>query len=597
MIDPSDYTARMHIEQHYTKDTIADGLFKYVKAFFLKDTDPDWQNELTVQNTHTLLTKKSFTRSDMVLIGYSVFYDEEIYRAFLKSLPWYLPVAIEKLVWLDSMTSRDMEDFLKSYIDTHNQNNPNNLVPHQAHDLSFFPKKSDYYSRGSHGDLYIPKEMKEFIIRFYTKPIYQDFVPLSEIPETTYIYSAEKQIFDELQQIISYHLLGNIKFSASGRPVESTLGKFQKSCGIEEFYGTENEKLSKVRSNLIAGMLYGLAQKEFEIDNLEIIKFLFNKHYQTLFTPQFVLTGFKGWNLFEPYADRNKDIETKLMTVLGDMPLNDWMSLENLTELLGYRFVNLNPLTVSAVQSKLYYEEELPLNETKRISLNSGTYNSYITTPFLKGTLFLFAAFGLVEIAYDTLNVEKFGSTYFSSYDGLKFFKLTALGAYIFGINSKYEQPIITTEKAKISLSNDSLMIIADGKMTALNDKMLSIYSEKLGDTRYKVSTEAFLKDCKNRKEIDNKIVLFKSMINGTIPSLWERFFKELLTNASAIKINKFLQTYSLPVEDKELHKIVAQDTILKQIVLKAEGYNILVPNENVVKFKSRLKELGFIVE
>jgi hypothetical protein len=86
-------------------------------------------------------------------------------------------------------------------------------------------------------------------------------------------------------------------------------------------------------------------------------------------------------------------------------------------------------------------------------------------------------------------------------------------------------------------------------------------------------------------------------MISGSIPTIWERFFKELLSNSSAIKINKFLQTYSLPLEDKELHKIVAQDTVLKQIVLKAEGFNVLVPNENVTKFKSRLKELGFIVE
>ncbi len=596
MIDPNDYMARSLIEQHYTKDTIADGLFKYVKAFFLKDTDPDWQTPLTVQNTHLLMTKKSFTRSDMVLIAYSVFDDEEIYRAFLKSLPWYLPIAIEKMVWLDSMSARDLEEYLKTVIATYNLNNPSNQIVSQAHDFSFFPRKSDYYSRNTHGELYIPKEMKESIIRYYTKPLYQDFVPLYEIPETTYVYSAEKQIFDELPQIISYFLLGNIKFSASGRPVESTLSKLQKSCGIEEFYGLQIEKLSKVRSNLIAGMLYGLSQKDFETDNLELIKTLFKKHYPTLFTPQFILTGFKGWNLFEQYGDRIKDLEMKLMTVLADMPLNDWMSIENLTELLSYRFINANPLTTSSVQSKLYFEEELPLNETKRITLNSGSHNVYITAPFLKGTLFLFAAFGLIEIAFDALNTEKFGTSYYSSYDGLKFFKLTALGAYIFGINSKYE-PILIEEKAKLSLSNDSMMVIADGKMTSLTDKMLSIYSEKLGDTRYKVSAETFLKDCKNRKEIENKIVLFKSMISGSVPTIWERFFKELLSNSSAIKINKFLQTYSLPLEDKELHKIVAQDTVLKQIVLKAEGFNLLVPNENVSKFKSRLKELGFIVE
>ena len=596
MIDPNDYMARNQIEQHYTKDTIAAGLFRYVKAFFLKDTDPDWQTPNTVQNTHLLLTKKSFTRSDMVLIAYSVLDEEEIYKAFLKSLPWYLPIAIEKMVWLESMTHRDLEAFLKTVADKHNLENPENQIVNQGYDFSFFPIKSDYYSRGSHGDLYIPKEMKTEIIKYYIKPIYQDFVPLAEIPETTYVYSAEKHIFEELPHIISYYLLGNIKFSASGRPVESTLAKFQKSCGIDEFYGIEKEKLAKVRSNLIAGMLYNLAQKDISTDSIELIKTFFRKHYATLFTPQFVLTGYKGWNFFDGYSDRNKDLESKLMTVLADMPLHDWMSIENLQELLGYRFINTSPLTASAAQSKLYYEEELPLNETKKHTINSGMYNSFITAPFLKGTLFLFAAFGLVEVAFDSINTDKFGSTYFSNYDGLKYFKLTALGAYIFGITSTYE-PTAIVERTKLTLSNDSLLIIADGKTTAVTDRMLSAYSEKLGDTRYKVSAESFLKDCKNRKEIENKVALFKAIINGSVPTIWERFFKELLTNASAVKINKFLQTYSLPEEDKELHKIVAQDTTLKQLVLKAEGFNLLVPNENISKFKTRMKELGFIVE
>ena len=171
------------------------------------------------------------------------------------------------------------------------------------------------------------------------------------------------------------------------------------------------------------------------------------------------------------------------------------------------------------------------------------------------------------------------------------------MGAYIFGQKSSFQHETATVQKSKLSLSNDSLLIIADGEMTALTDKMLGAYSEKLGNTRYRVTSESFLKDCKTRKEIESKIALFKAAINSSIPTFWDKFFRELINNATAIKINKYVVTYTLLKDDKELHRLIAQDMELKQLVLKAEGFNLLVPVENLTKFKSRMKELGFVVE
>lgn len=586
--------ARYALESSYTKDEIEGGLFRYVKAFYLKDTDPDWQDSTTVEVTHLLLTKQKFIKTEMIRIGYSVFDNEEVYRPFLKSLPWYLPIAIEKLLWRESLTNQELEVAIRKEV----SKMPNaNLAPTTVFDLSMFTRKTDYgYGHSNSQGLCLTKEMKRLITKYYTKPPYHDFVALETIPETAAIYNGQKQIFEELPHIISYHLLGNIKFSASGRPVESTLGKFQKTCGIDEFYGFGTDSLSKVRCNLIAGMLFDLTQKDIDLDSIEVIKHLFKKRYPTLFSAQFILTQFKGWNFISAYPDRQNDVEAKLLTVLPELPLHDWVSIENLAELLEYRFINAKPIQAQAAQTKLYYEEEIPFAEAKKIYVSADNYIPLIVDPFLKGTIFLFASFGLMEIAFDNVDNTKIGSTYFSNYDGLKYFKLTPLGAYILGITSKFENDA-PTEKNKLTLSTDSMMIIADGNLTAITDLMLSTYSEKLGNTRYRVSAQTFLKDCKNRKEIESKIALFKATINGTIPTFWERFFKELLTNASAIKINKFVQTYTLPAEDKELHKLVAQDSTLKQLTLKAEGFNLLVPVENLVKFRSRMKELGFIIE
>ncbi len=90
---------------------------------------------------------------------------------------------------------------------------------------------------------------------------------------------------------------------------------------------------------------------------------------------------------------------------------------------------------------------------------------------------------------------------------------------------------------------------------------------------------------------------MFKNTIGKKLPPFWENYFGELLSNSKAIKQQNQLTTFQLPADRKELHRLVAQDTLLKQIVLKAENYYILIANTDVAKFKSRMKELGFVVE
>ena len=593
-----DYNSRYALEGIYTKDAIDRGLFTLVKDFYLKDTDPDWQNPETVENTNLLLRKKAFTKSEMVKIAYSVFNEEEIYFAFLKTLPPNVPKVIERLVWRDFMTMKEVEIFLNKSTDPNTAAEPPARITVPKELIMFTTHSPSYNDHYSYNDIALPKEMKKLILKYYTQPQFVDFIPLQDIPQTTYKYSAQEQIFEEIPHFISYYLLGNIKFSSSGRPVESTLGKFQKTCAIDEFYGFDNEKLSKVRCNLIAGMLYDLQQKDIHADSIDIIKYFFNTHYTKLFTVQFMLTDLKGWNFVTPQYDRHHIVEGRIINTLKEMPLLDWVSIDNLMELMAHRAIDVKPLSISInYEAKLYYEVKNSIGGDTKVYVTNDSLGQFITEPFVKGSIFLFAAFGLMEIAYDEIDLTKFSSTYYSNYDGLKYFKLTNLGAYVFGLKSTFSHEPLTTQRSKLSLSNDSLMIIADGEMSAITDKMLNTYSEKLGNTRYRVTPESFLKDCKTRKDLESKIALFKASINNSIPTFWDKFFRELVNNATAVKINKFVVTYTLSKDDKELHRLVAQDMELKQLILKAEGFNLLVPVENLTKFKSRMKELGFVVE
>ena len=140
-------------------------------------------------------------------------------------------------------------------------------------------------------------------------------------------------------------------------------------------------------------------------------------------------------------------------------------------------------------------------------------------------------------------------------------------------------------------------MILAEGD-TGVIDVMLANYAEKVAANRYRLTNTSFLKDCKCAKDIVNKIALLRRTAGEKLPPNWENYFRQLLTNAKAVK-EKTQVTY-LPVAaqmQKICIVIIAQDSILKQLILKAENYYILVVDTDVTKFKSRMKELGYIVE
>ena len=588
------------LEAVFTKEELDKGIFRLVKIFYVKTSHLKLEGVDQKRILEILTTKKTFSKPEMITIAFSVFGDEKIYKTFVESLSPILAKAVEKLVWIESMTDIQLSDYLKEsiLIEPAVAKSYTYGISYLNPDFFFFTVENSNSYSSFNPPLYnlsIHAELKQILANYYPKPKHFDFLPIEKIPETRYSFNAFPQILEELPRVISYYLHGSIKYSSNGRPVESSMGKMLKTCAIAEFYPKELEELSKMRCNLMAGLLYGFTQNDLDIDSVDIIKKLFQSNYKKSSSVQFVLSLLKGWGFVNPEYELKNGKEEILLELLKDFPEKDWVSTANFLELLEYRFLDTNPITERAAENRLYFENAQPNGFLLKSAIDKNKYPIFIKDPFIKGTIFLFASFGLMEIAFAKVNTEKIGVTYYSQYDGLMYFKLTPLGAYIFGVTDVYVAPEVTIKNI-ITLSHDSLMIVAEGNM-AIIDVMLANYCEKMSSTRYKVTPQSFLKDCKNKKEVENKITLFKKTVNTTIPTFWSHFFKQLVVNSSIIKINKTVQTYSLPADEKDLHKLVAQDNVLKQFVLKGEGFNLLVPNDSLPKFKSRMKELGFVIE
>jgi hypothetical protein len=588
------------LQEIYNKENLDKGLFTLVKKFYLHHPYNSWQDISAQTILNKLSVKKTFNKTEMAEISFSVFSNSEVYEAFSQSLPKPIQLLIEKLLWRESIS--DAEVFK---LTGESMVNEINTSYHKHREVKkeyyFFTVTADRhffsYNSPTAFTLSLHPELKKILIEFYPKPAHYNFIPLDEIAETRFRFSAEQSIMQELPRVISYYMQQAIKYSANGRPMEPTLPKMQKHCLIIEFYEPQYEALTKTRTMLMAGMLFGYKANNISATTTELLKDLFNKNYFKLYTSPFVLQQLKGWGYLNDSAF-NAGAEENMQAVLKELQVNKWVSYTNLIELVQSRQIDIRPIYPGFVSNYLYYSEIIKTgysSYTDKKNIGHIEYNRFITEPFVKGSVFLYAAFGLIEIAYADINTSELGSTFYSGYDGLMYCRLTPLGAYVLGLTKSYDAPD-SQQKNTIQLSDDSLVILAEGD-TAVINVMLANYAEKLANNRYRVTNGYFLKDCKNRKDIENKIALFKNTVGINLPPLWEKYFSELLSNAKAIKQQNQITILRLPADRKELHRLIAQDAILKQIVLKAENYYILIANTDVAKFKSRMKEFGYIAE
>jgi hypothetical protein len=246
----------------------------------------------------------------------------------------------------------------------------------------------------------------------------------------------------------------------------------------------------------------------------------------------------------------------------------------------------------------VYFEYEGEYGKSKQY-IGFGQYQSLIIEPLIRGALFLFASFGLLDLAYDEPRypaAARFDRTYLSVFDGLKYVRLTTLGAYVCDLLPVFQAP--EAQNDEVLLNENCLFISYRG-----NNRSLQLVLEKIGrragsnENLYKVDYETLLGDCNTEKEIASKINLFKQLLSNNPPRLWKDFFAALQKRSYQLpSMESDYKVFKLP-EDRELIRMFASDEFLKKHIIKAEMYYVLIPKGSVAKVKNYLKKFGFLVD
>ena len=442
----------------------------------------------------------------------------------------------------------------------------------------------------------LPVGLRNWIKNFHDYPEDGKLIPYEEIPPTDYVFQAEQIIQTEWPRILTYKSQGLIASTQKNRPVNTTLSKMQRILAIEEFFPkTSDKRLHNLRTSILSAMALNIPTPHSDTQVTTSLSVLFNKIYTVIcHSAPMVLPDLKGMGMIENWDFHLK--EHIIFQLLTQLPSGRWVPFKNIEKYTRYNNLEIQPLPTYQAYNKLYYEYQAGGGRfySDKHYIRADNFQDAVELPFLRGSFFLFAAFGLCDIAYDEPDLDNIGRTSFSSWDGIRFVRRTALGDYLCGITKEYT-PARTESESRFVLSPDTLLILFEGDNLA-NTSLLEPYAERIGTSRFRTDAQIFLKNVRSKKELESKIDLFKYIIQQDLPENWTAFFQDLL-----LKINPFEQTpphrvLKIPHENKALIRLFAQDPVLKTLVWKAEGFYIIVPDDKYNAMKRRLQEFGYLL-
>lgn len=296
------------------------------------------------------------------------------------------------------------------------------------------------------------------------------------------------------------------------------------------------------------------------------------------------------------YSHRNtnrlmRSFERSLLTLKSSM----WVSIEQVLYQTRCFFDHKTYVSILIQEPTSYYNIGFKLRDKNADEpIKYDEIITRVTYQSIKSVLLAMASWGIIEIAYDPTTTGN-GPSYLT--DALRYVRLTNLGKYVLGEAKSYQLPATIVNTCKdFELNTDRLLI----KVLNPNSKgnfALGKIATPITPQLYRTDFSVFLKECNTQDDIEKNIDLFKKYIANEPPQIWADFFNTMLERTNALKkVKTSYITRSIDAKDKELQDIIMHDPNIKQYILRAEGYVVLIEQAHLSDVNNILKTYGYTI-
>jgi len=469
-------------------------------------------------------------------------------------------------------------------------------------EFSFVMRKIHYGYSSKHDILYLESEIRELLKLFFPVPNDYNLAVVENLVETTHHYSNEEGIFPFIHNI--QELLDNnlIEFGKTNeKPMVKSLNLLKDSTKLEEFY--QQKKIDNLALDMLTRSFY-YYKSRFQFKAKELDSLMLFMEYQLKgafsFTISRIFTSHLKKVRFGKYLNEEKELFDLLKYIIKMMPKDAWVAFDNILSHTYYRELYFD-------FEDRYRTENYEFTSDKEEKyggniINVGDHHGELFhEPVLKGVFFYMGALGLMELKYDDpisphKEIRAKDKPYISVWDDLKYVKLTKLGEYVFGFRKAYTpKEIVVKKDDRVKFDEFKPMITVD-KSNSIMVAKLEPFTEKIDANRYMLTHNKLFRECKHLKDLKLKIEGFYSKIEKNPPKVFIEFFDEAIANANLMKRN--LKQVVIELEsNKKLLNLFMRNKKLQELLIKAEGYRIIVFKEDIPKVTRIVKENGFFVE
>jgi hypothetical protein len=211
------------------------------------------------------------------------------------------------------------------------------------------------------------------------------------------------------------------------------------------------------------------------------------------------------------------------------------------------------------------------------------------------------ATLGLIDVAFTTPEAGhkdyagNWGADFFeclSSHDGLYYFRISNLGAWVLGLASDFVPPKEDVRPVLRVLPNLDVAAI-DGTLSPADAMFLGRFAHRNGDRVWSLELTGLLRAVEQGVPLAQmQAFLEAKCAEPGIPQTVAALFAEAESRTGRIVDQGPARVYAC--SDAELARLVASDTKLRKLCRLAEDRLLVVPTGNDQSFREALRQLGY---
>lgn len=281
----------------------------------------------------------------------------------------------------------------------------------------------------------------------------------------------------------------------------------------------------------------------------------------------------------------------KVVSALKDLPIGSWVSITDF-----FKFIQ-----VSGFELQVTLEPSWLYAGAGGKTFTHGFW-SHINGRFTCAFLLEYAAtLGVIDVAL-TLpwgsvdDVEKFNHTLtcFSRYDGLKYIRLTALGAWILGLVEGYESQVKKKTACLQILPNLEIVLLSE-RISPFDRVCLESICDKKSDRIWQLSKYKILSQLEYGIRIEDVEAKLKSLASiEQLPENLEIFLKDISKKSFQLSVRG---SYTIvECEDSKTALMLVNDKELKKFTYLPNDRCLMVEKCKEGAFRKRIKKQGFVL-